>query len=411
MIFEPDYSKYTLDELLDVSDHINREKYPERAHRLDEEIFSRKTNTYNQPLSKHQNVLERSSDLSLVFSGSAQEYFRIWIVNHCLSFLTLGIFSAWAKVRKKRYIYSHTTLDGTPFQYLGQPIPILKGRLIAAVGFLLYYISSHFFTSLLPFVLLAGLVFAPWVLVRSAAFNARYSAFRNMTFRFDGKYIDALKALYVLGIIPAIVISMIFEWKGKSITIGITVAMFFFAFPWWIKRIKKFIVEHTSYGDKKGEFFATGGQFFTIYFITGMIFTLAVIPSGILASINPLKKTSPFFYISAAVIYAGYVIAYAYNQSRIGNLTWNSSRLGPVRFQSTLSAKELLKLYVTNAFGIVFSLGILIPWAVMRTMKYRAENMAVFVEGDLSEFQGSDLSTVSATGAETLDFFDMDLSL
>jgi uncharacterized membrane protein YjgN (DUF898 family) len=47
----------------------------------------------------------------------------------------------------------------------------------------------------------------------------------------------------------------------------------------------------------------------------------------------------------------------------------------------------------------------------MRSMKYRADNMHVLQEGDLTEFQGSDMSSVAAVGAETLDFFDMDLSL
>ncbi len=36
--YEPDYSKCTLDQLLDVRDHINRKEYPERARRVDEEI-------------------------------------------------------------------------------------------------------------------------------------------------------------------------------------------------------------------------------------------------------------------------------------------------------------------------------------------------------------------------------------
>ncbi len=57
-------------------------------------------------------------------------------MNLCLTLLTLGAYSAWAKVRKKHYFYAHTTLDSTPFQYLGQPLPILKGRIIAAVLFL-----------------------------------------------------------------------------------------------------------------------------------------------------------------------------------------------------------------------------------------------------------------------------------
>lgn len=119
---------------------------------------------------------DRQLELILEFRGSAREYFKIWIVNLCLTLLTFGIFSAWAKVRKKRYLYSHTVLDGTSFQYLGMPIPILKGRIIAAAGFLIYWLSRNFFTSLLPFILAVGLVAAPWVLIRSAAFNARYSA-------------------------------------------------------------------------------------------------------------------------------------------------------------------------------------------------------------------------------------------
>ena len=39
--------------------------------------------------------------VSLRFTGQAGEYFSIWIVNVCLSIVTLGIYSAWAKVRRK----------------------------------------------------------------------------------------------------------------------------------------------------------------------------------------------------------------------------------------------------------------------------------------------------------------------
>jgi uncharacterized membrane protein YjgN (DUF898 family) len=71
----------------------------------------------------------------------------------------------------------------------------------------------------------------------------------------------------------------------------------------------------------------------------------------------------------------------------------------------------LIRLYVSNALGIVATLGLLIPWAVMRTLKYRADNMRVLLEGDLGEFQGSDTTSVSAVGAEMVDFFDVDISL
>ena len=49
------------------------------------------------------------------FHGQAGEYFRIWIVNICLTVITLGIYSAWAKVRRKRYFYSNTQLNVSSF--------------------------------------------------------------------------------------------------------------------------------------------------------------------------------------------------------------------------------------------------------------------------------------------------------
>ena len=75
---------------------------------------------------------------TLTFGGRAGEYFGIWIVNILLSILTLGIYSAWAKVRNRRYFYGHTELVGHAFDYLASPIAILKGRLIAFFILVLY---------------------------------------------------------------------------------------------------------------------------------------------------------------------------------------------------------------------------------------------------------------------------------
>src|SRR5216117_1580348 len=50
------------------------------------------------------------------FTGTAAEYFRIWIVNLFFTLATLGIYSAWAKVRKRRYFYGSTRLDGDSFE-------------------------------------------------------------------------------------------------------------------------------------------------------------------------------------------------------------------------------------------------------------------------------------------------------
>jgi len=361
----------------------------------------------------HQTSGNPPIELDLAFHGSARDYFRVWIVNLCLSLVTLGIFSAWAKVRKKRYMYSHTTLGGTPFQYLARPEPILKGRIIAVGGFILYYLSSHFVTTLFPYVMAAGMVAAPWVLSRSAAFKARYSAFRNMTFYFDGTYWQASKALYAWGIVPAFVVASVLSTMGHMVPLGIVSAVFSFHFPWFLRRIKAYIVEHTAYGGIRSDFTATGGQFFGVYFTSGLIVLAIAIPAVVIATVifrgnNNLQVFS--FFVSAP-IYVGYVIAYAFVKARGGNISWNHIGIGSLYFKSTLRTGDLVKLYITNALGIIVSLGMLIPWAVIRTLRYRAEQMRVLYTGPLTQFRGSEKRKVAAAGAEAIDIFDLDIAL
>lgn len=50
-----------------------------------------------------------------------------------LSLLSVGVYSAWAKVRRERYFHRATLLAGTGFDYHGNPIAILKGRVLAVL--------------------------------------------------------------------------------------------------------------------------------------------------------------------------------------------------------------------------------------------------------------------------------------
>lgn len=352
-------------------------------------------------------------ELKLEFNGSVQEYFRIWIVNLCLTLLTFGIFSAWAKVRKKRYLYSNITLDGTPFQYLGLPMPILRGRIIAALIFLSYYLSSNLFISLLPYIFGAGLIVAPWFFVQSVAFNSRYTAFRNITFRFTGTYVEAFKMLSAWGLIPAFVIGVIFKFWGQPWIAAILSIPLGFMFPYWLREIKKIIVTKTSYGGVFGEFGARGGEFFKTYFLAGLIIFVFGAVTATIAGVSGVftRNLQLFAIIFTIISYTGYIVAFAYIQSNITNTVWNQLKLGPMRFHCTLHGMEMAKLYLTNAIGIAASAGLLIPWAVIRTIQYRIDHTQVQTEGELTRFRADPKKEINAVGAELTDFFDMDLSI
>ena len=132
-----------------------------------------------------------------VFTGSKSEYFRIWIVNLLLTIVTLGIYSAWAKVRNTQYLYGHTSVAGSSFAYLATPLSILKGRLIAVAVFVIFSVIQDF----MPFV---GLILIPvfiaampWIITRALSFQLRMTGWRNLRFGFDGKTAGAAMAFIV----------------------------------------------------------------------------------------------------------------------------------------------------------------------------------------------------------------------
>ena len=129
------------------------------------------------------------------FHGQGSEFFRIWIVNLVLTILTLGIYSAWAKVRTKRYFYGNTELASDRFDYLASPIAILKGRIIAVVFLVIYTLVSYFAATWSFILFLVLMLVMPYVVMRAIRFNAIMSSWRGVRFGFNGESFDAYKTV------------------------------------------------------------------------------------------------------------------------------------------------------------------------------------------------------------------------
>jgi uncharacterized membrane protein YjgN (DUF898 family) len=61
--------------------------------------------------------------------------------------------------------------------------------------------------------------------------------------------------------------------------------------------------------------------------------------------------------------------------------------------------------------GIILTLGLFVPFAQIRMMKYKIENMGLMAQGDLAEFCAGQSQDANATGEETAEMFDLDISL
>lgn len=334
------------------------------------------------------------------FTGRTGDYFRIWIVSLCLSILTLGIYSAWGKVRKRRYLYAHTHLAGSTFEYRARPLAILKGRAIAVLLFGGFAATGHFLPTVQWTFVALLLVLTPWIVVAANRFNAQNSAYRNIRFGFSGRIGEAAKVFLGFGLL-------------SIVSIGL-------AYPYYRLRRARFVVGHHRFGATGFVEALHGGDFYATYIFAGLIVlgaTIATIVGGILlalmASVLGAKSESSraVAYVSIALMYAVYLLAFSYLRARVGNLTLNGARIGQLQLSSTLRARDLFWLYFSNIVGIIASVGLATPWATLRMASYRARRLVLIAHQPLETLAASTADRATAMGSEVSDLFDVDVSL
>jgi uncharacterized membrane protein YjgN (DUF898 family) len=346
----------------------------------------------------------RRETIPFTFTGTGAEYFRIWIVNLLLTLVTVGIYSAWAKVRRLRYFYGNTSIAGSAFEYHGKPLQILKGRLIAVAALILYSLATQVWPLtglvLVPLLLIA----IPWIVVRSRMFQMQMTSWRNIRFRFHGTYGGAA-AVYL----------------GWTFLAAIT---FYIMTPHLLYKRVRFLLGNTSYGSQRFEFQKTVGPYYALYYLTLLLalgaFIAAILLGFMLAGIFGLGMgiTQAPAPNSVALIALGLVLAgvfivtlvpiIAFFERRFVNTSLDGLRIGPHTVHCQLETNRLAGIYITNLLGMIVTLGLFYPWARIRRMRYQFESMSVETVGSLDRFVAAADQSTSATGEELGEFFDVD---
>jgi uncharacterized membrane protein YjgN (DUF898 family) len=341
--------------------------------------------------------------LQFEFKASGSEYFRIWIVNLLLSIVTLGIYSAWAKVRRNRYFYSSTQLAGSSFEYHGNAMAILKGRLVA-VAFIAVY-NLAFKTSLALGFLMMALFAAmmPWLVWKSLQFKLYNSSYRGIRFGFRGN----AKQAYLNYLL----------WPLLAF-----VSIYLLA-PMMHQRIKSFQHNESRFGVTHFSFDAKVKQFYWAYLVgfgimlAGVVAISLVLGGSVFAMMASMRKGAAapgivlslfgFFFALYLWLFAVYPIFLTLLQ----NLIWNHTKLGAHKIASHLHWGRMSFIMLTNVLGIICTLGLFIPFAQVRVLRYRMECMSLLAAGSLDHFIADNKEQVSAMGEGMADLLDFDLSL
>ncbi|MBN8444640.1 MAG: DUF898 domain-containing protein [Gammaproteobacteria bacterium] len=342
------------------------------------------------------------------FSGKGGEFFGIWIVNILLTIVTLGIYSAWAKVRTQQYFFGHTKVDGHAFRYLATPIQILKGRLLAFAVIAVFSLLTQLIPVFALVFALAAIFVMPWLLVQGIKFNLRMTAYRNVRFGFHGTYGGAFLNFIVFPIIA--------------------VFTFYLLMPYVLKRMDKFVYENVSFGGRKMQVNTIGGTYyeavFKAFFATLGAFIVFAIVLAIFAGITGLAIPSGdvsalggvMAIVFGAVYILGYVLVIALSQAiyraTIRNHVFASSELeGVAKFKSSVDVFDYCILLASNYLMIAFSLGLTYPVAKVRHAAYLASLTEVSVNSEIDNLTDPLKQESSTFLEEAADLYDIDFSL
>jgi len=333
------------------------------------------------------------------FLGTGEEYFRIWIVNILLTVATLGIYSAWAKVRTKNYFYRNTRVDGAGFEYHADPKKILKGRLIVGAVFGTAAAAQSYSPVLYSIIILLLMLATPAIVVLSLAFNARNSSYRNVRFSFQGTIGEGYGTYMIAGLV-------------QMVTLGL-------GMPYSQWRMIRFGVSSHQYGFRRFRWTARAGQFYRLY-LSGALFLLpALIFMGVFIALAANQKgqggepdPGTMFMIAGAVfaLYASFFLAFGVVRAGLANIVFGELSIGPHTFRSNQRALGLIGIYFSNLFLSGITFGLYTPWAKVALARYRAEHLQLVAQGDIIEENApTGVGGVLGDAATDLGDFDLDL--
>ncbi|MDJ0877258.1 MAG: YjgN family protein [Halieaceae bacterium] len=337
----------------------------------------------NQPINEQLTAAAAERDVSFEFTGTGGEFFRIWIVNLFLTIITVGIYSAWAKVRTASYFYSHTHLDGNSFRYLAKPITILKGRLIAIAALVVYTLANQYYPLVGALMSVGLLVMLPWLITRSLRFNAFNSAYRNVRFDFTGDVGGATVAFLAWPVLGVLSLGLLM--------------------PLVMKKQNEYMVNNFSYGTQNLSLEASTGSFYKAFLVAVGLGILVGVASALAA---PLSQYAPLLGATVA-----YLLAFAYMRVQLFNLVYGGTSIGDHRLQASMTTGSFLGLTITNILLIAVTLGLAYPVARVRAARYKAGHLGAVIAGNLDNFVAAESERVSAVGEELGDMLDLDIGL
>ncbi len=391
----------------------------------------------------HSTTSHPNKNNAFVFHGKSGEYFSIWLVNILLSIITLGVYSAWATVRNKRYFYGNLELDGDRFDYHARPVQILLGRMLVIFSLIVTYVLLIILPPVGAALLIVFALLLPWIIIRSWRFDAIMSSYRGVRFNYEcrtGRAYWVLLGFPLVTVVGLVVLYslinslLLFSFREFMVVMVLSGTVLIFALIGALIAFSgiatamryDLYVNNMYFGNQKFTAVLSKKKFVKMALVSSLIFVpfvvlifaMILISFGSLLAapedIAMLAATNMFLFSSVyllLLVAALCVACYLFVAQR--NYLFSQTTLcdGQIALRSSMRGGAYLGLVITNTLLVIFTLGLGSPAAHIRHARYVAEH--THVEGDmtLASVKAHSDSAGVAVAEEMVQALDLNLGI
>lgn len=184
------------------------------------------------------------------FVGKGRDFRRVAVQGALLEFVTFGFYRFWLATKLRRHLWSSTLIEGEPFEYTGTVRELFIGFLFAIAilvpiyfAYFLLGVEAERQKALASTPLFLFLyAFGQFAIYRARRYRLTRTVWRGIRFWMDGSG---------------------FGYAWRACLWGALVFLTFgLALPWREAALERYKMQHTYYGDLRGDFAGTGWEFF-----------------------------------------------------------------------------------------------------------------------------------------------------
>jgi len=345
-------------------------------------------------------------------------FFKLYIINVLMQLITLGFYRFWGKTEIRRHMWSHVECLGDRFEYTGTAKDLIKGFLIVLVVFLLPLVIIRRVASVFVIV---GMEISPKLLIAEYLINILFIVFFFSVATFSARRYKLSRTNW-RGIHSA--------QKGSALVYGllyvgcvfITLLTVGLAWPACSVVLMRYKMAHTWIGTQQLGFEPSIGVLYKSFvvvwtalagllFLEGYFFQTLLLEfyqylqeSDLEMAVMAFMTGLPGLLFLIPVV-PGIPLLLWYRGKTLHHFVESSSFMGR-RLSSVITGWGYLELVISNTIMTVLTLGLAVPFTMMRQLSYVEKHVGLSGDGNFAELLQSEVVKPGA-GEGLADAFDV----